>query len=581
MIQNSQHRLVFGALELMGRTGTAPSRYVTRAAGTSWGNPVPIEKVITSFLQDGSIAAITGFDNREMTIMLMIKGEDSYALAAAEEALQLEVGRRNTLTWYPPNKIVGFGEPCVFDVVTSSFDHELDDQDELHLQRKYTLTIKALPFARSQDVVKVVSPAPPSTSPSVTLVDACSATTGWAGSPNAVSTSGGSVRASATAPAGGNLGVTLTRTGLSANMSATPYLRVDYTWSALGVNSGFGGVTVKINGTTVTPVATNGNVAWYLSPVSTITSFSVSVVRSLNAGGSISLAVADLSRSDIAQDQAGSRQTFRSLDVAGSARTEGSLVLADPTSSLGSVLVFTTPDTDAAQPPLRARLVPGPSETASSLLVSGKSSDLGTIHPFEIPASLVPPGGYLLLARVKHATAGPRAITWAAKSRIGTTDLGAGDAGAIGVTLAADTWTIVEVADIDLPTKLLGPAGKVRIELAGPSGLLLDEAWIFNLDTGQLTWVECGNAAPSPGGAANRMWLDAASIDNPEPMVWVGNSADRSDAFGAGELMRSLGRHQFVPKATNVFTVNTNAVAVEVQLAHYRRYHTHVVKAAS
>lgn len=148
MIRDPQHGLLFGDLELVDTlTGWSANYTVeTLADDASWGNPQPVEVAIKSLLQDGSIVATTGHDNREAFLRVRLKSGDGIGLALAEQALNAEVGRLNTLTWTPPD---GFGPPTVFEVVTSSLEHVFDDVDELRLQRTYGLRLVCHPFARS------------------------------------------------------------------------------------------------------------------------------------------------------------------------------------------------------------------------------------------------------------------------------------------------------------------------------------------------------------------------------------------------------------------------------------------------
>jgi hypothetical protein len=150
MIANPKPGLLFGSLELADDlTGWHPDFEIhTLADDATWGNPQPIEVAVKSLLQDGSIVATTGHDNREAFIRLTLKASDGIGLALAEQAVNAEVGRLNTLTWTPPDS---FGPPTVFEVVTSSLEHTFDDMDELRLQRTYGLRLVCQPFARSVD----------------------------------------------------------------------------------------------------------------------------------------------------------------------------------------------------------------------------------------------------------------------------------------------------------------------------------------------------------------------------------------------------------------------------------------------
>jgi hypothetical protein len=287
--------------------------------------------------------------------------------------------------------------------------------------------------------------------------------------------------------------------------------------------------------------------------------------------------VDDISRTNSLTPGATGRENYRTVDVIGSARAQASLSLVDATpAALGSTLVYTCPVlAGMAQPPLRPYLVAGPTITADASIISGARSPLSTAHNFDVPAQSIQTGGHLLLARIRHASAATYTLTWSGKSRMGTTD-DVGQSGMTDVALAANVWTIVTVAALNLPTRRLGANGVVRVTLSAPAGVELDEAWLFNVETGRLSWVECGTGAPASGGTASRLWLDAASLDRPEPSITLGTLATRADELGAGEKVLSFGVHEFPPPQVNVFTATSVSTAAAIVLAYYPRWHTHV-----
>jgi hypothetical protein len=61
-------------------------------------------------------------------VRVKFKATDLDKIAAAEEELMAEVGKRNTLTWTPPN---GLGAPTQFVIVTSSMDYIPNDVAEV------------------------------------------------------------------------------------------------------------------------------------------------------------------------------------------------------------------------------------------------------------------------------------------------------------------------------------------------------------------------------------------------------------------------------------------------------------------
>jgi hypothetical protein len=344
----------------------------------------------------------------------------------------------------------------------------------------------------------------------------------------------------------------------------------DYAWTGTAHAS----TSTLSQGTTLSVLAQSGSTYWLDTSAigGTLTSFRVTYPPSSGYGY-----VDEIARTNALTIGTTGRENFRTVDVHGSARAQANLALVDATpAALGSTLVYTSPViASMAQPPLRNYLVAGPTVTPDSSLVSGARTPLSTAHNFDVPATGIQAGGHLLLARIRHASAATYTLTWSGKSRMGTTD-DVGQSGTTDVALAANTWTIVTVAALNLPTRKLGSSGIVRLTLSAPAGVELDEAWLFNVETGRLSWVECGTGAPSSGGSASRLWLDAASLDNPEPSISLGTASDRSDELGAGEKVLSFGVHEFAPPQVNVFTATSGSTAAAIVLSYFPRWHTHV-----
>lgn len=597
MITNPVHQLMFGAINLIGTAAELAAKgymFEALADDTDFGNPVPIEQKVISWLQDGALLSLQGYDNRDdMLVRICITGTDSNKLALAEQALMLETGKPNTLTWTPPD---GVGAPCVFSVVMSYLEHSMDDMAELRLQRIYTLRIKAEPFVRSQTLMTVTKAAPSLTTQTFSLVDACNSVTGWTGAAT-VTPSGTStvttftassfviVRASVTASTAGAVwNLNLTRTGLSASITTNPYVRVELSSVTRG-GAVVDSPRFKINGTSVPVAVQEGNIYWIdttgLGLGATITSLSVDrYFTGVVAGYGQESWVGDISTSNVLGTQSTNRQLSRIVEVAGSARSPAGIAVQDASAALGTTLVFTSPVAPGAvQPNLRTLISSGNSVTVAATTISGFTSSIETLHTFDIPTTGLTPGGYVLLARIKTAATISVPFVWSARSRQGTVNLGDAQTGAVTVSSVIETWAVHHIATMNLPPRQTGEGGKVRIELESNAAatVLLDEAWLFNLDVGELTWVECGSAAPSAGGSANRLWLDAATINSPRPSTFMGFDVDRLDSYHAGSELVSNGAHEFVPPLMNVFTVTSNSQAASVTLSHYPRFHSHVV----
>lgn len=581
--------LVFGDIRLPGEVAGVAFDVLGPGSGTSWGTAEDIIDIVESFLQDGATEATTRRGNRELPLRLRLTATDSGALAAAEAALVAEctacdpVDGVNTLTWTPPD---GFGPPSVFDIVGAHLAHDLADSEISYgktvLRRYYSLTLRGLPFSRSVFATELTVPAPPATVTTVVIddcayVDNAAVAALWSASPadaDAERYNADSVWLDHV-----NLGpavLTFTRHSLSEALAGTPYVRITVT--AFGsVLNGSGSVpaalTFGLNGTAATVLATSGDTVWLDgSAITTLNTISMTGIQPGDDGGII---VDEIARTNSLTGGTTGRENARQIPVAGSTRSPASLSLYDAAAALGTVLVYTTSDLNAHQPPLRTWLIPGPTVTIDSDLVSGASSPLSTDHVFHIPTGGVTPGGYILLARlISPSVEDDYAIAWEAHTVFGSwTD--EGQSGSRTVHLD-NTWDVVVIATMDLPPTRTGVNSHIDITLSGPAGVDLDEAWLFNLETGRLTWVECGDG-PSlvDGTSSSQLWLDTASVDTPVPSIWRAGSTARENAIHAGDRTQSWGAHEFVPPAVSVFTVTTNSTDAVLTLSHYPRWHTH------
>lgn len=592
--------LVFGSVELTGDPASSgPYTIEALGDGTDWGNPEPITQTVESWLADGAVIATTGYGNRTLTVGLLITAGTAAGLAAAESALVAECrkanqsGSQNTLTWSPPD---GYGVPCVFDIVAAKLDHAFNDLDEVRSQpqRTYTLTLTALPFARPADQVSETVVIHDTTPTTETLVDACTSTTGWTGYPNTAAYDAGYGHGGFRSIPGlyeyyvgpwySGLYARLTRTGLS--VTAKRYLKlltthIDPWYGTLtpsGDPAGYDGGTawVSVNGSSALVYAgalstVDGTYDYFEIPagITTITSVMVSDGWVPDFHGSVftNLSVGHISTTDALPSFGSGRQRLFTADVTGSERTPASLnVFSAGGTALGSVLVHTTPAVGAAQsgPDLRRYLSSGNTQTGDAAMVSGATSDLATPHTFDLPAGGFDPGAHLLIVK------GGTAWTWSAKTLMGSTAIDEGQGG------SATGTGITALGLVTLPNRQMGSLGKVRITLSGTG--TLDEAWLFNIESGALTWVECGTGTPAPGGDSARVWLDSADLGQLTPSISLGTAADRSDAIGAHgpPQTQSFGGHEFAPPAVNVFVVTTNTTDASINLTHYPRWHSHV-----
>ncbi|MGH8939218.1 MAG: hypothetical protein ACRDV2_07695, partial [Actinomycetes bacterium] len=278
------------------------------------------------------------------------------------------------------------------------------------------------------------------------------------------------------------------------------------------------------------------------------------------------------------------RQMSRTLPVYGSARTEGELEIralaVDGTTpeQLGAhTLVYTREAGAGIQPPLRTWRTAGMPTVADASLVSGAHEPLaGTTATFVVPADLVKPGTYQIVARVRCSNTSAQTLTVTASTA--TTDVSLLPANTTSITrtlnfAAVSTWQFVSVGELTLPTVETGhTAANVTLTIANNNANVvdLDEAWIFNTDDGQLSLVD------TSGSGVSMLRIAGATLDRQQPSVWVG-TADGTAVVNAGVRPLWRGSHQFSPGEVEVFTVTTSTARARAALRYYPRAHTHLV----
>ncbi len=585
-ITQSLHRLRLGALDLAGQW--APDGITTLADDASFGNPQPIEVAVRSLLQDGSIVATQRHDNREVFFRIELRADDAKSLAELEAMLVAELSIRNELAWTPPDD---FGAPTVFDVVTSSLEFVTDDIAELNLQRVYGLRLVCLPFGKSEDEVAVASlgflP-----SPTTTDINICSTTTGWVGSPGAVSTVSGYVKTESTLNLNQIKQFSLTLTTAAVDMSTQTYLMID--WEKSGNTIGYGTRPYRAyaDGVELTKVADGTSPAgfrrsWFECPDTSITVIKFWLyLKGLSNGTPAGLRIDNVAKTDSPPGLGSAKQRYQTVDILGSARAQASIEISDPSSSLGDCLVYTQSLADAVlQPSLRPWLNTSLSgtTTADVFLVSGaRTAMAATDFVIDVPTQYLRESSYALMCRTRTSAAGPATITWTAKAVIGGSIVGPVVSGSASVLGGGSVWYVSTLGSVELPTLAVpqGSAGLTRIILAtAHADMDIDDAWLFDLRNGVLTQVACGTepeTAPSAGGPSNRLWIQSATLDQPSERVLIGNAADMSDAH-APVTQSSWGSHEIVPPAASVFWVTTQAEDTSMTLRYHPRWHTHAV----
>lgn len=585
MSTETRPELQFGTLALvdpLATSGDGSYWFDTYGDDFALGSPQPVNEAIQTLLQDGSKVITTGYDNREVSLTVVVSGSDMDALASGESALFLECSKPNTLTYTPAD---GYGAATLFEVWTSSLEPVTDDLLEVtQLQRAYKLTLICAPFGGSDIEITTVG-VTSSATPSTVVINDASSVTGW----TAMSYDGDETPYPATAGSGQYVGAvqgdlnlfsegggrysasgSLIYTPASAvDMSSTTFLQVDWATSSYArttdVPRAFAdGVELSMVASSTVPNTPYTRSTFVCSDAS-VAEFRIKAPHSYETpDGSSGLLAGDLLvdqliRTNQAPSSGTLRQKVSRVAIKGSARTQGSLKIEHPSSALGYTMIHTCPDLGDGYTPDLSRWATG-AGTADSSLISGSVRTYdGTTYV--APLRMLRPGPYVLVARVRASTNGDYVLNGA---HVSITD----------ATWRIETLTVMEIAD-----HIAGTAFSQTILLdqtAGPAGAEVDEAWLFYIgDDAALTRVDLGTGAPSATGSSNRLFIDTATTSRPYPGLWRGTLADKSDARSAVTDSVSWGDHMFAPPSATIFTVTSNALDAQVSLTHRPRWHTH------
>jgi len=539
----------------------------TLAADANFGNPQPITTEVQSLLLDGARVEHLRDGNRESYFQIRITADNPHDLARGEAELRAQLQRITTLEWTPPHALAPTSK---FIVVTSSMRWLFDDHAELQLKRVFGVTFVCLPHVRSADTIVVDAiTTPGSTSPpTITTVDNCNATTGWAAEWKLVGTSdpwatipvtsyaGTAIKAdSPTAGPPAPVAVAASSIRVSktfAAFDASPYVRFTITSSRA-----FDYVALRVDDTWVEPILVDGDDYYFETADTSVTFLRLQV----NWPRLISPAYPDLFVHDVAKysrlPQFGTaRELGRTIRVHGSERTPGSIAVEHESTALGGhVIVYTHDDASGYTPPLGPDNISGSSSVVSTN-VSGKAYNLDTPAVFEKSLAGIPAGRYELGALLSIPSgSGSYDIAWSAQTYVGGVAVGEAQSGTTTITWTSDLKIYAPLARILLPPTRVAPGATatVRISISDPTpgsgpDITLDEAWIFNLSIGALTIAKT---------TKRRLWIDSADIPLGVPAIWTGDNADRSDAYALSlrSQVLAVGTHVWNPGTTSIFTV--------------------------
>lgn len=575
--------------------------------GISRGEVVPVTVVADSMMRDGADERIDHWENRDQSLLIGIKAADSDLQATAEHDLWLECQKpRNELAWTPPD---GYGETTVFDVLWAGLKFRDDtdswDLDELRGFRVWQLTPRVLPFGHS-DTEVIDDGLVAGGTPVTTVISDGTSATGWTSPYGSVTVSSGQLllqggpATSTYVDSFGNTHFTIpyeaTAPALGGvDFSATPYLTLEVstvdstqyppTPPQVFVDS------VELTLLASVALSATSVRATYLCNDASASTLRVHGVTEAASLSTVQPALADMLLDNVSRSNrppalaTTGRESVRTVRGRGSARTMGRISVSHATAALGDVLLFSCPALSTGYTPdLRRWRSAGGTVTADGNTVSGSRQVVaGTV--FTVPAAPLPRGTYLMYGRVRASADTTAVIQATAKTIIGSTPFGTQATNSDSTALLAGVWKIVPIGELTLPTVDVpsGASGSVEITLSLPTGTDVewDEMWIFYAgEDSALTIAHCGSGSPTLGANHNRLWLDSPSLDRPEPAIFMGTLADRSDAFFADVdgLVDGWGLHPILPTDMTFFLATTGATNAALQVARKPAWHTHAAR---
>ena len=557
--------------------------------GLDPGAPANEAVALPFLLQDGEVEISSRAGNRTLTFNVLIEGASLTVLAAAEAALLAESEKvLNTITVDPE----GGAPVAVYEVFRGQVALVRDDDYERSLLRRYTVTVRAYPFVRS--ATELTSIALAATGTTTTLLDACSATTGWTGTVDGgavtPATAGGAVTLTATITRDVDHEFMLQKT-FAATTTSTKLLIIDWLPPAgaqYGILSATGdGVSLPLIAEGPSP--TSGYTrTWFRVAAASLAVTRIFWTGAVVGGSLISptlsavFSLDNVAVSDVNPVIGTGRQSLRALTVSGSARAQGSLAIEASTNGLGSdTLVYVYPadaTTTGYSPPQRQFRFSGNTVTGDAAQVSGSTEPLNA-NPvaFRTPVGLLPAGQYLLMGRIASASSTNATITYALQTSIGGASFGIVNGSTVLATTSA--YQVFALARLSLPTvdfdptaALAGAYAQISITASTAVAITYDEFWLFNTTIGQLTWVDCGTGTGSAGGPSRRLFIEPPTLFSPRPTVRRGHSADRSDSFYFQP--KAWQSPQIVPPQVKVFVACTGATDAAASLRYFPRWHT-------
>lgn len=602
-------------------------RFQASSDGHSWGQLEPVINSIASQLSDGDIEDVERFENRDITIMLMIDAPDSelpgVAVAAGQRVLELacQWPGWGTLQWRSPLAGAKTSVMEVLWAVPQRVSEGFDLDEMLQGKRFFSLSLRVRPFVRSEDEVEVEAPAvSPEAPPEDAVIDAGTSTVDWLNQSTATEAT---LSASMGAPFAGMVYARSYRDGSKFANPATPSVYLNrYPDIALDASrpyivvTGYArwrgyaagatppawrtdALTVRARGSYGSADAelvdfsiVDGSFVAVLRQTQTISTmlFSAVAVGSLFMSYEVEIGIDSIVASAVAGGVFTGKVQTRTVALLGSQRTEVPLTvlgLADSTpTGLGEqVLVCSIAggaSDDGRAKFASARTLSSKTGTTDSSATSGVYNAVGTTASpttFDLPAASLLAGDFALYPRLQVLTAGEHLMSY--RVSIASPDgtqvitspwterriIAAASSSAVWPVIPEDAWRMVPLGIADMLVEAI-PGGTITLSLAGPAGVFrVDDVFLAHA-VGQVTLVDTGKA----GGSLSKVTVDAATLDRPYPTVWVGEvDGSMMDAVRAGRVQAGGEEHQAVPPLLTVATVTPGCATSRLSARYYPR----------
>jgi hypothetical protein len=565
------------------------------------GAPQNVASIIDSDLLDGDVSQVTHVSNRTYSLSVLIEETDGEALARAEALLIGECSK-----WFNELQVVpgdGFGATCCFQVFEPQVTFVPDEDFEWAGFRRYDIAWPCLPFALAETTETFGVATPPAPDPAV-LVNAGTTLVGVS-YPSVPDYNRGSVALSGSGDlrlsrvvsngySGNQWGLVFDLTGKTTGAADhTTYFYVDARPETTSLYNSPLVLWLSASGNPLDrqwPIVSlalgNGYVRSVFVIDQDVTSATIfGFFPSAAAGGYANVLIDQVWLDGDLPRPSGSEQVL-TAQIKGSARATGSLLVSHSAAGLGRTIVYSAPELASGYaPPIRRfQTVSG-----ATLLRSGVPAFFSTTWTklnsttFEIPASALPSGPFVLMGNLYAASAFNGSVPWTAQVKINGALVGPVQTASAPVSIASTKDGLFSLGGQVLPPMEVGAGASVVITFGTIStDLYFDDLFLlYQGDDTSLTIVECGSGTPALGSVHNSLWLESPTVANGGlPKILVGVDQDRVSAISGYPFASSWEVPPMPPGPLSVFIATAAVTAPDLSGTYRPAFHTHVAAGA-